>query len=866
MRTKALLSFGLFALLIAGFFFYNQEQITSTQPLPAPTNGKTFVKKDVDEEGNQDLREAWIESMHKAAPGTDWRAIEYQNSLQRHEQRVLARSTASSRSADEVIANGLITGEWKERGSRNQAGSVVATYYDKEEDNIYLISAGGSFWKGARDGSKWEVLNQDLRFHERFLEAVQTTNGRRWLAITGGKPHYSDDEGQSWNVSNIFFVNSSGSSEQGIVLDDADQSFFILAKKSGNDNISVYKSSDKGERFIAVQSFSESNYNNMALCNPRGTNDIYLAQKIDNTSTRFYKYNWANNQMELIINNGGLGFGRNGRANLIGQQINDTLRFLVYSRDSLVYVSDDEGINWSVRGKMPRYPWATGVFMSPSNPNFLLMGEVECWRSPNGGKNWQKINNWWDYYSDVPGKMHADFMFIDEYETSNGEPFIAMSNHGGLNVSYDYTATTPNIGLLGLNVNQYYDVRTDPVNDLYVYGGTQDQGFHRGFAFSNNVVISMDQVISGDYGHIEFSDNGRRLWTVYPFGSVSYYNDPQENGWPTDGYDFESSQESVWIPPLMAGPDPAANEIYMAGGNIEGGTGSHIIRLQIDESVDTIVPSQLPFDFRSEADGELSAMEISKINPDHWYVATTNGRFFYSTDRGQNWEQTLDFLPTGQYLYGAAIYPSKVDDKTVYFGGSGYSNPGIYKSTDNGFTFLPMTEGLPPTLIIGLAANTDESLIFAATESGPYVYVAADDYWYDMSGISAPNQTYWTVEYLEKHDIVRFGTYGRGIWDFNIKEINSTSTNNNIAEEGRLKAFPNPTTGLVNVEWTSQQTTDAQLQVFDISGRLLTQQNWNPGAAGKHTTQLDLQNYPSGSYIVRLSSAEGNGNIKVLKK
>ena len=131
MRTKALLSFGLITLFVAGFFFYNQES-TNMQTLPAPTNGKTFVKKDADEEGNQDLRDAWIESMHKAAPGTDWRAIEYQNSMKRHEQRVLARTTTSSRSADEIIANGLITGEWKERGSRNQAGSVVATYYDKE--------------------------------------------------------------------------------------------------------------------------------------------------------------------------------------------------------------------------------------------------------------------------------------------------------------------------------------------------------------------------------------------------------------------------------------------------------------------------------------------------------------------------------------------------------------------------------------------------------------------------------------------------------------------------------------------------------------------------------------------------------------
>lgn len=856
------LSFASLLLFSFVFTFSCSTGQKDQEQLPVPTNG-TVVNRDNDEEGNQDKRAEWLELMHQAAPGVDWRAIEYNNSMNKHRQRVIARKT-SNRSGDEVIANGQITGEWKERGSRNQAGSVVATYYDKDEDNIYLISAGGSFWKGGRDGSNWEVINQDLRFYDRFLEAVPTDNGRRWLAITGGKPHYSDDEGQTWNTGNIFFVNSSGNTRDGIVLDDAQHSFFILAKRSSNDNISLYISTDKGERFIRVSSLDATDYNDVAICNPKGTNEIYVAEKINRTTTKFYQYNPSNNQLELIINHNGMGF-QNGRANLIGQKIGDKIRLLTYSRDSLIRISEDDGVNWSVKGKMPKYPWEMGVFMSPSNPDFLLMGEVECWRSPNGGADWQKVNNWWDYYNDVPGKMHADFMYIDEYETANGEPFIAMSNHGGLNVSYDYTATTPNIGMLGLNVNQYYDVRTDPNNDLYIYGGTQDQGFHRGFAFSNNVVISMDQVISGDYGHIEFSDNGNRLWTVYPFGSVSYYKYPQNNSWPTDGFSFESAHESVWIPPLMAGPDPSLNEIYMAGGNIEGGAGSYIIRLGVDEAMDTIVASQMDFDFRAEADGELSSMEISKLNPDHWYVATTNGRFFYSTDRGQNWEQTLDFLPGGQYLYGAAILPSKINDETVYFGGSGYSNPAVYKSTDNGFTFLPMTDGLPSTLVIGLAANEDESLIFAATEAGPYVYVVADDFWYDMSGLAAPNQTYWTVEFLEQYDIVRFGTYGRGIWDFNIREI-STSTNNQLVAENRLKAFPNPASDFVTIELKGSLEENATLRLFDLSGRLLLQENWNTNQIDNPSTQLDIQQLPTGSYFLRLEAGEENGSLKIIKK
>ena len=37
-------------------------------------------------------------------------------------------------------------------------------------------------------------------------------------------------------------------------------------------------------------------------------------------------------------------------------------------------------------------------------------------------------------------------------------------------------------------------------------------------------------------------------------------------------------------------------------------------------------------------------------------------------------------------------------------------------------------------------------------------------------GLSAPDQTYWSLEYVPEIHTARFGTYGRGIWDFIIDE------------------------------------------------------------------------------------------------
>ena len=52
------------------------------------------------------------------------------------------------------------------------------------------------------------------------------------------------------------------------------------------------------------------------------------------------------------------------------------------------------------------------------------------------------------------------------------------------------------------------------------------------------------------------------------------------------------------------------------------------------------------------------------------------------------------------------------------------------------------------------------------TEGTPF----EDNQWEDIMGFEGPDQTYWTVEYIPEIYTARFGTYGRGIWDFILNE------------------------------------------------------------------------------------------------
>ncbi len=848
--------------LAVGFWYTSTDKKVS--PIPIPTGGETIIKDGGEEEGNnQTKREAWFGLMHSSAPGTNWENIEYQTNMQRHIMRSEARQNASSRGDEEILADGNLTGEWFERGSNNQSGSVFVTEYDPSEEMIYLISAGGTLFKGSRFGNQWEVINQDLRFENNFLKIIETVNGNRFLANIADRPHYSDDGGYTWNLaSGVPSDDPNGRSRFPIVLENVDNHIYMMSKKSYWDNYIIYKSVDNGVTYQPVIFLSDSDDGRFAMVKPHHSDEVYLVEKTSNNTSLFFKINQTNDVLEGISSNTNFGYGNTG-ANLIATQMDTVTRFIAYNSENEVFQSEDLGTTWNLNGTMPSRPWSVGMYITPSNPDFMMYGDIECYVTPDAGVNWFKIDDWWTYYGDVNGSLHADMMHFNEFQNPTGDTsFILNSNHGGLNITYDYYDSKDNLGLTGLNVSQYYDVVTDPTDPFYMYAGSQDQGFQRALSFDHTEVADFDQVISGDYGHIVFSEEGQRMWTVYPGGWVTLYNFPQDGGI-TASWEINSDNETVWIPPLMPSPDPSENAIYLAGGNMNGGDGSYLIKLAYNEALNAIDTSQIDYDFYDfSVGGTISMMRTSSVNPDHWFVSTTNGRFFYSYDGGTTWDQSIQFVPGGHYLYGAAIYPSKLDSNVVYFGGSGYSNPAVYKSVDGGQTFDAMNSGMPQTLVFEITANEDETLFFAATEAGPYVYVVEDETWYDMSGMAAPSQTYWSVEFIDELQTVRFGTYGRGIWDFKISE--QVGTAQPIVKNESLKVYPNPTSDLINISLSETISDKVVLEISDINGRLITQQSFDVIKGQIFNESFSLEKYAKGTYIVTLKDGKQIASSQVI--
>jgi len=268
------------------------------------------------------------------------------------------------------------------------------------------------------------------------------------------------------------------------------------------------------------------------------------------------------------------------------------------------------------------------------------------------------------------------------------------------------------------------------------------------------------------------------------------------------------------------------DEILIGGGNITGDSGSYLIKLTLTMAGGfTVTPSQYPYNFRvnsNDSTSGISAIGISHLSSTLMYVAAEDGTFFYSSDAGSTWNKTSGFPGVaGNWLYGACVLPGATSINTVYYAGSGYSNPPVYVSRNHGVSFTPMSTGLPPTLVNNMAIVGNDSLIFAATEAGPYVYVTSHNHWYSLADGNIPTQNWRSVEYIPAINTVRYSTYGRGIWDLKLNGPPITKVAPSPITSSDVKIAPNPVKSGAPLTLFSADQQNIHLTIYTMEGRVV---------------------------------------------
>lgn len=711
--------------------------------MPPPTE---HVLEDGAERDNKQLRKAYVRDRHLAAPGVDWKAIEREQAARRLERRNLLSfaSTGVSR--------------WTERGSRNQAGRTHVAVPSTDGSELYVGSSKGGVWRGDPNGGSWTPIGDSLY------------GGAHWLAVTsgasagdpdvvlaatdGGSVHVSDDDGLTW-VEPGGLPDLNGVRRVAQATDGGERVYLVSRRwvwtGVWEQHHAIHRSTDGGRNFTTVRELGT--YGGDLFVPRDGGATLFAIDGTGLVRSTDHGASWVPVGAPSDLGSD---------AELVGSEAGAPTLYAVVSSGSgdALHRSIDGGATWANVHPVTDY-WGT-LSASALDPDLVIWGGVEAWRSTNGGQSFAKINGWGEYYGDPANKLHADLPGMNTWLDSAGGEVWYFCTDGGLYGSTDGGASVSNLSLDGLRISQYYDTLTSLSDPERVAAGSQDQGYQVSQpGTSSSDLYNFDQVISGDYGHL-VSGNGEfdYVFSVYPtfiLGQLGFAS-PQ-----LAFIDFPSGSSPLWLPPLHEDLKNPENFFFCE---------RFLWRYRKALGSNNWSPIQHSSqDFESTGGEKLAAVEFSSLDGDRAFAATTTGRLFHSEDRGVTWSQGTGVGPGSHYFYGTALLASSTDVDTVWVGGSGYSNDAVFRSTDGGLSFEPFGEGLPPTLVYCLAEASDGSgTLFCGTEQSAYRRDAGAPAWVEITGTDAPLTTYWSAETVPGASVVRFGTYGRGIFDYDFTE------------------------------------------------------------------------------------------------
>ena len=79
-----------------------------------------------------------------------------------------------------------------------------------------------------------------------------------------------------------------------------------------------------------------------------------------------------------------------------------------------------------------------------------------------------------------------------------------------------------------------------------------------------------------------------------------------------------------------------------------------------------------------------------------------------------------------------------------------------------------------------------------------------------------------------------------------------------------VSLYPNPVSSQATLSFELKESGNVSYQVFDMTGRMVMNQNMGRMNQGSHQVSVNAENLSSGSYILRLSQGAKNETVKFM--
>jgi len=709
--------------------------------------------------------------------------------------------------------------------SAGQGRVNVITEDPNNSSILYVGTPGGGIWKSTDNGSTWAALGDDLPVIGVSGIAVSPLNSNEIYISTGdydGGDTYSIgvyksiDGGTTWNPTGS--INSNNTAE--IIAHPTTAGLLFLAGSSG-----IWRTDNGGTTWTNVQ----TGYFDDVAFKPGDPSTVYGTTKDD-----FY-----------YSTDGGLNFSQasglpvnSGRIKMSVTPANTSYVYLVISDPNGlfadIYRSTNSGLSFTGRGCTDDVFDGSGqayydldIAVSSTNANTVFVGVLNVHRSTDGGSNFSQINNW----SNPNGNSytHADIHFLEYF----GNSFYCGSDGGiyrSTNNGNSFTDLTA-----GLQIGQFYTIAGAESDPTVIAGGLQDNG---GYAWVGGVwknyygADGMESAVD--------PSNPNRIYGMIQNGSLY----TSSNGGNTNN-SLGSPDNGAWITPMQIDPNNT-NRLIVGYDDIWEYVGGNWNQLST-------------FNFP----GTVRKIEIFEGNSSIIYAATTNS-LYKSTNGGVSWASSNNGMNTGAGITSIETHPTDANQVWVTLGGSTSTNR-VYFSSNGGSSWTALTGNLPQVQlnIIKYEHNTNGG-VYVGSDIGIYYYDNNNAQWSDFSN-QLPNVVITDLEINNTHQLIRAGSYGRGVWE-------SASCNAIIAsDDAGIANISSPSGSICGIAFTPQFTlrnygTNALSSVtihWDTDGLNAQSMVWNGPLASLSDTVLTLpaSNATPGTHVFNIWTSLPNGVV-----
>lgn len=769
--------------------------------------------------------------------------------------------------------------KWKLLGPKNVGGRTNAIAINPQNPNtIYVGAASGGLWRSFTAGvgvEAWEYVDTGFPVLGVGAIAIDPGDTNKIYIGTGEVYGYQDATGGvtirttrgSYGIG-ILKTNDGGATWSKSLDWSYDQKRGVqaLAISPQNSNI-IYAGTTEGtyKSINAGASWTQVHGVLMVMdidINPQNPDIVFAScGGLGSPGAAVYRSTDAGLNWQQLTN--GLPINYTGKTIIDIHQANPRIIYADVANDFRtvgIYRSDDGGDSWRrvTTLDIAQYQgwYSHFIWVHPTDPDFIIAGGIDLWKSTNGGVTFTKKSDWAAWQFGVvpvggpegpPHYSHAD------HHAVAGDPFspdiIYFTNDGGVFRTTDGGETFEGLNG-GYATTQFYNGFSSATSDSSLaIGGLQDNStvIYEG-------TVAWRRVIGGD-----------GCWTaIDPFDHNVMYGEAQNlNIFKSTNRGHESSWFSVTSGINRSGAGFVAPYIVSpSNSNILYAGTSRVYKTTNAAGFWTATNNNFTLD-----NNPVLSLAMSATNADTVYAATSpiNSRahVFRTINGGASWEDITSSLPD-RYPIDIAVDPN--DSRNVYVVFSGFGSSHLFKSNDAGLSWVDIGAGLPD--VPSSAVTVDPRFphhIYFGNDLGVYVSLDGGDNWQAWQE-GMPTALVMDLSISPSNRAIRVATHGNGVWERPLigDQISDVVQPHAPVFSFRLyQNYPNPISlSAVSgnhetvIGYELSEVSSVRIKVYNLLGQEVARLTKSVQGRGSHQLRLSVANFAPGVYFYSMHTRD----------